>query len=305
MSNNPANIDALKNEIITAKSEYERLLEEISELKALIITLTAERDELKYHICRDLAAEYNTRIGILELQALTAKLQVLELKRTIEIIQAAINRQERKSEKKARQQAREEYRQFEEDLNRKAEEAKNTDRYKEDASKKEEEWQQEQAERARNEGSEDRTERYKSRTDEMKALYRKIVKAFHPDMNPDQTDEEKALFQEAVDAYNNGDLDKLREIAAMIDEGNIGKDITDSPKDIARLKEIIEGLKHRVEMLREEIESIKTSFPYTMKEFLADEDAVYERQKELTELISEYAKQARELEERLTSMLGK
>ena len=37
----------LYTELEAAKSEYERLLEEISELKALIVSLTAERDELK------------------------------------------------------------------------------------------------------------------------------------------------------------------------------------------------------------------------------------------------------------------
>ena len=61
------------NELATARTEYESLLEEISELKALIISLVAERDELKFHICRDLAAEYNSRIGVLEFQVMTAK----------------------------------------------------------------------------------------------------------------------------------------------------------------------------------------------------------------------------------------
>ncbi len=300
----------LYTELETAKSEYERLLEEISELKALIVSLTAERDELKFHICRYLAAEYNSRIGVLEFQAMTARLKVLELKRTIEYLQAQINRQEEKSEEKAREQARQEYKKFEEDLNQKAEEAKRTDRYQEDTARKEEEWQREQDRkeqeaRERGEEPDENRVKYKSRSDEMKALYRKIVKALHPDMNPDQTEAEKVLFQEAVEAYNNGDLDKLREIAAMIDEGNIGSGVSDPAQDIERLKEIIEVLKKRVEALQKEIETIKTTFPYTMKDFLADEEAVSARQKELADIISEYNKQAEELEERLAAMRDK
>ena len=298
------------NELAAAKTEYERLLEEISELKALIISLIAERDELKFHVCRDLAAEYNSRIGVLEFQAMTARLKVLELKRTIEYPQAQINRQEEKSEEKARKQARQEYKKFEEDLNQKAEEAKRTDRYQEDTAKKEEEWQREQERkeqeaRERGEEPDENRVKYKSRSDEMKALYRKIVKALHPDMNPDQTEEEKDLFREAVEAYNNGDLDKLREIAAMIDEGDIDSGVSDPAQDLERLKEIIEVLKKRVETLQKEIENIKTTFPYTMKDFLADEDAVRARQKELADIISVYNKQAEELEERLAAMRDK
>ena len=161
-------------DLLTVKTEYERLLEEINNLKGVIIALTAERDDLKYHICRDLAAEYNNRIGEIELQVLNAKLRVLELKRTVEILQAWINRQERASEKKAREQAKKEYKEFEEDLNRKAEEAKNANQYREDEAQKEEEWEREQEEKEQSEDS-GSFRKFRSRSDEMKALYRIIV----------------------------------------------------------------------------------------------------------------------------------
>lgn len=292
-------------DLIAVKSEYERLLEEINNLKGVITALTAERDDLKYHICRDLAAEYNSRIGEIELQVLNAKLRVLELKRTVEILQAWINRQERASEKKAREQAKKEYKEFEDDLNRKAEEAKNANQYKEDETQKEEEWEKEQEEREQAEdGASFR--KYRSRNEEMKALYRKIVKALHPDMNPNITDAMKQMFQEAVDAYNKGVIDKLREIAALIDEGNLSGDgFKDSQESVGKLKEIIEGLKLRIDELMEEIEEIKTSFPYTMKDFLEDDKKVTKRQKELTKLLYEYGEQIEELEKRIDEMLGK
>ena len=294
------------NELVVVKSEFDRLMEEIRNLKALIIALTTERDELKFHECMNLAAEYNSRIGDLELQVLNAKLRVLELKRTIEILQAQINRQEKKSAKKAREQARQEYREFEEELNRKAEEACNANKYKEDETQKEEDWQKEQEEKNEDEDPTDNRIKYKSRSDEMKALYRKIVKALHPDMNPDQTPAEKELFLEAVESYNIGDIDKLREIVALIEEGKIGDNPLDvSPENIDRLREIVDGLRLRVDELQEEINQIKSSFPYTMKEFLNDEEAVNAKQKELTGLLYEYDKQVEELEKRLAEMLGK
>ena len=300
------------NEALTVvKSEYKRLLEEINTLKAVITALTSERDELKYHECRELLSEYNSKIGELEIQVLNAKLNVLRLKRMIEILQAQINRQEKVSEESAEEQVEQEYKEFEEDLNRKAEEARNSGKYKEEEKKKEEEWEREQ-EQEQEQGQEqeeivdsEKRKKYKSRTDEMKALYRKIVKALHPDMNPDETEEEKRLFNEAVEAYNMGDLEKLREISALIDEGKISETPIDiSEEDVEKLREIVDGLKLRVEELTKEIEEIKTTFPYTMKDFLHDDKAVKKKQKELNDLLYEYDKQAEELDRRLSEMIG-
>lgn len=296
-----------KDALVVAKNEYERLLEEIANLKALIASLTTERDNLMFHECREIAAEYSSKIGELELQVLNAKLNVLRLKRMIEILQSQINRQERKSEKKVKEQVDQEYREFEEDLKHKAEEANSSYQYRQKEEQQEEEWEQEKETSEDSESNvSEKQKKYRSRTDEMKALYRKIVKALHPDMNPDETDAEKEMFNEAVDAYNNGNLNKLREIAALIDEGKIcGTPYSVSADDIEKLKEIISGLKLRVEELEEEIETIKTSFPYTMKAFLNDELAVNERQKELTDMLIEYEKQVEDLEKRFADMLGK
>ncbi len=291
-------------ELIKAQSECQKLLEEIKELKANILSLTAERDDLKFHICPELEAEYINRIGNIELRVLNAKLEVLRLKRVVEIIQAQINRQEQVSEVKARKQAQKEYQKFEDDLNQKAEKARSANKFKEDEEQKEAEWQKEQEERA--ESGDDKAPKYESRSDEIKALYRRIVKALHPDTNPDETEAEKELFREAVEAMHNGDLDKLREIAAMIDEGKISENEIDvSPENIDKLKEILEGLKIRIESLQEEIAEIKNSFPYTEKEFLEDEELVSERQKELTDLLYEYNEQIIELTDRIADMLNK
>ncbi len=315
------------------KSEYERLLEEINILRGVIASLTSERDDLKYNVCREIAADYDTKVGNLELQVLIAGMRVMELKRTVEILQAKINRQERASEKQAREQAQQEYQQFQEDLNRKAEEAKQARDYQQEKARKEEEWRQEQEQKRQNgqegsegsEGAEQQEEqtgqeqqdeqqsetggasrKYSSRQEEMKALYRKIVKALHPDTNPNQTEEMKRMFREAVEAYNRGDLDKLREIAAMLDQGDGFEEKQDeSPKSIEILKELIDSLKWIIEVLKEEIEQIKSSFPYTMKDLLQDEQWVAEKREKLSAQLKEYCDQIEELEARIKEMTGK
>ena len=111
----------------------------------------------------------------------------------------------------------------------------------------------------------------------MKALYRKIVKVLHPDVNPDITKEENDMLIEATTAYKEGDLETLRKIAAMIDSGSIGSaEAATEQVSIERLREIVEELKRCVTALQMEIYGIKTSFPYNMKEFLADEQAMEE-----------------------------
>ena len=313
--------------LVKAKSEYEFLQEEIQRLQAEIVDLMAERDDLICRECKEIAADYDAKIGALELEVLHAQIELHKLKAVIEILQASINLQKELDEAKARLEVEQKAAEFEEELNRKAEEAKSNREFKKSEEEKEEEWQREQeqkeqehkerkereAEEKNEEGSEEEEERaedseaerkYKSRTDEMKTLYRKIVKVLHPDVNPDITEKENDMLIEATTAYKEGDLETLRKIAAMIDSGAIGdSDVLDEKVDIERLREIVEELKRCVTALQMEIYNIKTSFPYNMKEFLEDEQAVAERQLELKNLLKETTEDIVRLENRIDEMI--
>ena len=313
--------------LVKAQSEYERLQEEIKRLQAEIASLMAERDDLICHECKEIAADYDAKIGSLELEVLHAQIELHKLKAIIETLQASINLQKELDEEKARREAEEKAAQFEEELNRKAEEAKSNREYRKSEEEKEEEWQREQEQKERErqerkaeerkklddsdseEEEDERTEdgeaerKYKSRTDEMKALYRKIVKVLHPDVNPDITDEENDMLIEATVAYREGDLETLRKIAALIDSGAIGEgNAAGEEVDIERLREIVEELQRHVTALQMEIYGIKTSFPYNMKEFLADERAVAERQLELRNILKETTEDIVRLENRIDEM---
>ena len=109
--------------IILSKSEYDRLLEEIHQIQARIIELTALRDDLLYHICPALKAEYEEKIASLERELLAAQMYLQEKRRIIEILQAQMNRQKAPSMEEAREEAHEEFRSYQEDLKRKAKEA--------------------------------------------------------------------------------------------------------------------------------------------------------------------------------------
>lgn len=74
-------------------SDYlEELKREIRALREQLAELLQEREELLSHICPQLQAQYAAVIGVYENRAHYLELQILELKRRIEIVQAAINR---------------------------------------------------------------------------------------------------------------------------------------------------------------------------------------------------------------------
>ena len=52
--------------IIPVRSEYEKLLEEVHNLRAHVIELMAHRDDLRYHICPALQAKYDEKILVEE-----------------------------------------------------------------------------------------------------------------------------------------------------------------------------------------------------------------------------------------------
>ena len=113
-----------EEDLILSQSEYEHLLEEIHRLQARISELTALRDDLVYHVCPALQAEYDEKIVSLERELMAATMYLNQMQRTIEILQAQMNQQQEPSMEKAQAQAKQENKEYEEELNRKAEEAR-------------------------------------------------------------------------------------------------------------------------------------------------------------------------------------
>ena len=110
-------------DIILSQSEYSSLLEEAHCLQARISELTALRDDLLYHVCPALRAEYEEKIASVEREILAAEMYLRENQRILEILQAQANRKKTMSFEEARKEAHKEFEAYEEDLKRKAKEA--------------------------------------------------------------------------------------------------------------------------------------------------------------------------------------
>lgn len=346
-------------DIIPVVSEYDKLIEEILELELKLAALAEEIDDLENHVCVELRAEYDQKVGNLEYQARAYQFEIARLKRAIELLQAAINRQEAAKYEDVQKRVEAEYKEYEEDLHKKAEDMKRDSEYAKRRAKKDQENEKkaEEERKARGEGSgkgasadgkkdgdskkdsdaekeseekkdednkdktdskkadESKAEREKAESEglgadrvnetpaqELKRLYRYIMKKLHPDANPDATEAEMELLRKAQKAYSEGDLETLREIADQLDDTEITEKYSDTPEDIIKLRELRAKLAEKVEILIIHIDEIKNSFPYNEKDFLADEEAVAKRQEELVEYNRACADKIIELQEKLLEL---
>ena len=346
--------------IILSKSEYDRLVEEIHQIQARIIELTALRDDLLYHICPALKAEYEEKIASLERELLAAQMYLQEKRRIIEILQAQMNRQKAPSMEEAREEAHEEFRSYQEDLKRKAKEAEDfrsrwekesqwsahdrkdreknrnsgedqraektdcsqetagshgtdgsqetSDEQKKDGKKgREEDWKDQSTsetggkdQKSSEAGGQDTEseEKEQSPVQKLKALYRKIVKRLHPDVHPNPTEREKELLNQASEAYQRGDLEALERIWDELSGADAPEEqFADTPEGIEKLKELLIRLKDRLTSLEKEIRQIRSEYPYTLRSFLQDEQAVEQKRRRLKTQLEKTREMDRQLAE--------
>ena len=191
--------------------KYEELKSEVEELRADLVKLYFEYDELRFVICPNIEMQYMLALGALEYKLYETQCKMLRLKRKMELIQVKLNRQEKVVISEIEEQLDEEFAEYQ-DLLEMQIEAMN-----------------EALDRSKGEILSDEDEK------KLKTLYRKIVKALHPDLNPDLSRAEIDLFANAVEAYKNADLNAIRIIAEMLDDGELPDEIVDFYEDLAGL----------------------------------------------------------------------
>lgn len=215
-------------------------------------------------------------LGALEYRAYEAQCKALRLKRKIELIQAKKNRQEKVILSEIEDTLDNEFAEYREKLNEQVEKMN-------DALKRK-----------------DCKRLTESETKELKKLYRKIVKALHPDLHPDITNAQLVLFQNAVNAYKNGDLQTLRIIGETVG-GDISE--TEQKDALTELNEEKKRLERLVKSIKESIEKIKSEYPYTIKEIVESEEKTAERRQTLESILKQYEEIIEIYKTRINEML--
>lgn len=115
-------------------------------------------------------------------------------------------------------------------------------------------------------------------TRKLKEIFRVLCKRLHPDLNPTQTEAEKDLFIKVKAAYELQKLSELQNILLYLDEPEKEK----LTSIVANEKvEMIEHLKNQIATLKEKIALLKESFPFNIENFIFDEGYIHLKQEEL------------------------
>ena len=308
-------IDDEALEIISAyqgnENQADKLRGEIQALREILTSLVFERDNLLHVVCKEIEADYMRELGSIEAEIYNAECELRYLQRKMEMMQAAINRREKVKSEQINEELKAQYEEYqkayEEFVRRIFESAEfQNRRKKKKAESKKESSQQEQDKEPPSEQREDGEEHNKdgekkeedSEEKQLKKLYRRIVKAMHPDLHPNQDEATKDLFKRAIQAYKDGDLKTLTEIASMIagdNQANAENVIEELLREKARILTLIRNI-------RAEVHIIKTRYPYSKKQILDDPIRLAQEKAALNERLRKAKEQAERFRVRIAEM---
>lgn len=258
--------------------EYLKLIEEVKQLKEDIANLYEEKDELLYHTCKIIETEYMSKVGVLEYKLYEFQCKILRLKRKIELYQININRQEVPNEKEIEEKLDAEYKEYEKKLNKMSNDIQEALDRKNCSFLSEEDGK------------------------ELKNIYRRLIKKLHPDLNKESSEKNKNLFLQVTRAYENGDLETLKNLELLTNEIVEKENIETG--EFEELKNSKVKYKEIVKEMLETIKKIKESYPYNKKEFLKSDILVQKKKEELSQQMEMYKEVYINLEKILKELKG-
>lgn len=254
--------------------EDAELREELARLRASLTALLLQRDELMLIQCRRIEAAYLRRFGALELKVYESWCDCLRVKRKLKLIRARQNRREQADLAQIEAELDGELAVYREQL---------AERFERIAGL---------GQKQGGPGLTDRGAR------ELKELYRRAVKALHPDLHPGEDDRRARTLDQAMRAYRAGDLDTLRAVCdAMEPTAEAACDT------LAELRAEIKRLRARLHELNDAVEAIKHQYPYNARVYLEDAEHALARRQELNQQLRDLREQTARYETAIAQML--
>jgi hypothetical protein len=238
-----------------------RLVKKEEELSELSLHLQSTKIGLQLFL-----GEYNLRIGLLYVRLDNLRLGIKEYQLRIDLAQG--KRVLRDGLKKIEREVSETF----------AEERENIDELEDEVSEFSEEY------RRFSKHEEESPPLNSKAQEELKKLYRKLARKFHPDFAKDDKQREKfnKIMAEINEAYKNGDLETLeRYMKQMEQEERIAKETPE--EKLSRLKKDYRILLDVLAKLRSELEDLEASETYKLRE------KVNQAKKEGRDLLQELA----------------
>ena len=269
------------NSAIDISPRKEQLKEEYERLQLEYAALVAERDELENSEEPRLIALFMEAVGQLQYEVLVLQYEIALLKQKRDLLQAYKNRGEKADLNYVDEQVEATAKTYNENIQREEEKIKQAKAYIEEQKEEEKKNQEDDKHELRN-------------------LYRKLVHRLHPDLHPEQTEWEKELFLKVQDAYEKGDLERLRELAQQLEAG-MPADAVDN-ETTEEWEERVKQLKEEIVKIREEIARILQEFPFTYRERLNNPEWISLTQDILRQEIAELKKEKTRLEKIVSIM---
>ena len=247
-------------------------------LREEYIKLMNDKDVLLQWGKPQLEAVYAIRIGYLQIEKLQLQLRIRALKRKIEMVQAAINRNEPIDINMV-------------EITVAAELAEAEARIMNEAAK---------VEQAKFLLSHlDSPER----SAELRKLYKQLAKQLHPDVNPELTKEQQHIWHLVKDAYETGDLEKLKALQVVYEKEikAASEQALEFSEEDLQLK--IEVLKEGIKVLNEQLTAIRNEFPFTMEKQIKDEEWVAEQSETVNKELEELKEYEAELTQQYTDLI--
>jgi hypothetical protein len=246
------------------KLTREQLYEQYELLSTEYIKLLNDKDVLLKWAKPQLEALYTTRIGYLQIEKLQLQLRIKALKRKIELIHASINQNKSVDINEIELKVAAELAEAELKIMSEVVKLENSKNLLSNLESPE-------------------------RSAELRKFYKQLAQQLHPDVNNALTEEQKGLWLMVKEAYEIGDLEKLKAIQVVYE-----KELTVVKNTISELTEEQitlknEVLKGGVKVLNEQIKQIKAEFPFTIEMQIKDEEWVSNQgaalKKELNKLV--------------------
>jgi len=240
---------------------YKEMLELHDDLKVELTKLYADKEDLLTTVKLNLELDYQLKIGRKQYELIMVRIEALRLKRKVEILQSAINRQVKFSIDVVEAQLDFEFEKWNRDAKEFYEDLKFAEAYT---------------------GLEKMTS---AAVIEMKKIYRELAKKFHPDLNPDWQEEARYFWQRIVEAYGNNDLKELKTLELL------SRDFEKEEKVLSTmelLKKDCESLKEKIKEMINEIAQVKKGFPFNIEDKLLDDEWVKEQNRLIEDQVFEW-----------------